>query len=64
VRRFPIYVNGEIALARITQALTDAGFHVRCDVNGMTVVDEVPHFVRREAPGAKVMLITKAARRK
>lgn len=59
MRRFPIYVNGEIALSRITSALIDAGFHVRCDVNGMTVVDEVPGIVRRDPPATNVLPIAK-----
>lgn len=63
MRRFAIWINGEIAFARVTQALTDAGFHVRCDLNGMTVVDEVPGIVRRDEPKTNVLPIAKTKKR-
>lgn len=64
MRRFPIYVNGEIAVVRITQALTNAGFHVRCDINGLTVVDEVPGIIRHSPPSATVLPMAQQKRKK
>lgn len=63
MRRFPLWVNSEITLSRVSQALIDAGFHVRCDINGMTVVDEVPGIVRRDGPKTNVLPIAKTKKR-
>lgn len=45
--RYPVFVNGNISFEQFTSALRQAGFTVKSDLSGRTIVDEVPQFLKR-----------------
>lgn len=47
--RYPIYVNGDISMQQLTDALRSAGLILRSDLGGRMVVDEPPAFLKKGA---------------
>ncbi len=57
MRRYGLWIDGEIAMQRVVEALRDRGIHVHCR-NGLMLADLVPGIVRRDAleSGAPVVV--------
>ncbi len=51
--RYPIYVDGNVPMQAIADALAPHGFHLRIENGCRMVVDPIPSIVRKDAPAAE-----------
>lgn len=63
MRRYAIWIDGDINLQRVAEALRDAGIHLHCR-NGLMLADVVPGIVRRDEPVANVVPLARRKGRK
>ncbi len=46
--RYPVYVNGDIPIKDLEDAIAPLGFHVRIDAGHRMVIDRIPLVVARQ----------------
>jgi hypothetical protein len=54
MKRYPIWVNGEMSMKQVAKIFHDAGWHLHCR-NGQMLVDPVPSIVKKDEPETNVV---------